>query len=58
MLFNKALKPQRKFFIETTCGKAVQLLSPTKVPIFSVNNVFWAVMVYIKQLLVHVDRLR
>lgn len=44
--------------METTGGEAVQLLSPTKVPIFSVNNVCWAVMVYIKQIPAHEDGLR
>lgn len=45
ILLNKALKSQMKFFIETTGGKHVQLLSP----IFSVNNVYWNVVLYIKQ---------
>lgn len=57
-LFNKASKPQRKFFIETTARKAVELLSPRTAPIFSVNNVFWAGMVCIKQLAAHVDQLK
>lgn len=33
-LFNKALKPQRRFFIETPGRTAVQLPRPSKAPIF------------------------